>query len=139
MVYRHYELAAGLLVALLISSCASAESRLVGRWESESGNGYLELQADRGFTWSLGPMTQRGTWRVQERTLRLTVESTDIEPAFLGEGTPARNGTAPSEGEFNPLQGIPRVEMIYDYRLTGGRLVISLPGTEITYRQRRSE
>ena len=72
-------LALSIASALLITGCASKESKLLGTWNMEASGkgaeaGTLELKADHKFAIT-GGASLAGTWKLEENKLSLTLET----------------------------------------------------------------
>lgn len=110
------------LAALLFASCASPASKLIGKWNMDMGLGYIEFQRGGRYTWYMAGVTEKGTWRVEKKELRMTLDSMAFD-----ESVSAKMPSSPGEPSFNEmLKGMPKVEVICNYTLKGKVLTVQL-------------
>jgi hypothetical protein len=109
------------LAALVLASCATPQSRLLGKWNISTGlGGYIEFKADGRYTWDMLGTTQQGTWRIEKKELRMSMESMTFSKS-IADMMPS------SSGELNMdkmMKDMPKVEGIYSYTLKGKDLTI---------------
>jgi hypothetical protein len=117
---RTIVLTACALAALVLASCASPQSKLLGKWSINTGlEGYLEFKADGRYTWDMLGTTQQGTWRVEKKELRMSMESMTFDKSMAD-----MMSSSSGEPSMEKMMGIPKVEAIYGYTLKGKDLTI---------------
>lgn len=115
---RLIALTACALAALILASCASPASKLIGKWNISTGlGGYIEFKPDGRYTWDMLGTTQQGTWRVEKKELRMSMESMTFSKS-IADMMPS------SSSEANMDKMWKKVEGIYSYTLKGKDLTI---------------
>ena len=117
---RLIALTACALAALILASCASPASKLIGKWNMDMGMGSLELKRGGRYTWNMAGITQQGTWRVEKKELRMSMDSMTFDKS-MSDMMPSSPGE-PSIQEM--MKDMPKVEIIYTYTLKGKDLTI---------------
>jgi hypothetical protein len=117
------------LVALALASCASPQSKLLGKWSTDMGLGFIEFQRGGRYTWNMAGAVQQGTWRVEKKELRLSMDSMSFDaPGGKGKGS---SSGLPNMDEL--MKNMPKVEVIYGYTLKGKDLTIQLSDMSFTF------
>jgi hypothetical protein len=93
------------------------------------GLGFIEFQRGGRYTWNMAGAVQKGTWRIEKKELRLSMDSMSFEPPD-GSGQGSSAGL-PKMDEL--MKNMPKVEVIYSYSLKGKDLTINLSDVSFTF------
>jgi hypothetical protein len=65
--------------SVIVAGCKSPESRVIGKWMGPNNQAAFELKGDKTFT-SGPPMQTAGTWKIDEKTVTLKVDTIQGKP-----------------------------------------------------------
>ena len=127
---------ATLLVAATISSCLPMEQRLRGRWVARGMMGMggdLEFSSDGTYTWDQMFAVQKGTWRMQKRTLYLKMTSYTFDKEMIKQmGMEQQVGDLPTD-LMQDMKGMPTPEIACEIVIKGKELQLTMEGVTLHF------